>query len=91
MNNSEQRSVAFQIDPFLMSLTEEGSTWWGRAPTDILVIAACAGSVRPDWAAYYENPQHGSHRVREYGNKIPEEAARRLFPGKPWSDLRYRR
>jgi len=86
-----KRNVTFQDDPFLLGLTTEGATWWGKEPTDSLVVAAKVGDRRIDWAAYFQNPQWGPKRVTELGNKLPEEAARRLFPLKPWCDLPYRR
>jgi len=86
-----QRNVTFQDDPFLLGLTTERATWWGKAPTDSLVVAAVLGDRTRNWAAYYEDPYWGTERVSELGNKLPEEAARRLFPGKPWCGLSYRR
>ena len=85
-----KRNVTFQDDPFLLGLTTEGASWWGKAPTDSLVVAAVLGRRR-DWRAYSEDPHWGPGRVAELGNKLPEEAARRLFPGEPWCDLPYGR
>jgi len=85
-----KRNVTFQDDPFLLGLTTEGANWSGKAPTDSLVVAAVLGRRR-DWCAYSEDPYWGPGRVTEFGNKLPEEAARRLFPLKPWCDLPYRR
>lgn len=86
-----QKNVLFQGDPFLLLLITEGAAWWGKAPTDSLVVAAALGDRARNWAAYYEDPYWGPKRVAELGRKLPEEAARRLFPGKPWCDLPYRR
>jgi len=90
-NITLKRNVTFQDDPFLLDLTTEGATWWGKAPTDTLVVAAVLGRRARDWCAYSEDPYWGPKRVAELGNKLPEEAARRLFPLKPWCDLPYRR
>ncbi len=85
----ELKSVSFQDDPFLLLMTSYGSTWWGRAATDTLVVAAVKRTHGNAWSAYMEDPHWGPERVVDYGNKMPEDAARRLFPGEPWLSLTY--
>lgn len=88
---SERRTVAFQDDPFLLDLTDESSTWWSAEGADMLLVVAVQSYGGYQWAAYYESPQWGPLYVKDFGNKIPEDAARRLFPGEPWANLEYRR
>ena len=87
----EYRTVTFQDDPFLLDLTTEGGNWWGKAPTDSLVVVAVVRQRAPTWAAYSEDPYWGAKRVAELGNKLPQDVARRLFPRAPWCYLPYRR
>jgi len=57
------------------------------------VIAVAKEGAVGDWAAYIDavsgyNQADDINRVMEYGDKLPEDVARVLFPG--FSDLKWR-
>ena len=85
----EEKTIAFKDDPFLLGLTDVGRPYEGCSADATIAVAARVGQTG-DWAAYYQNPYWGPKRVATLGDKLPEEAARRLFPNELWATLRYR-
>jgi hypothetical protein len=76
---SEIKEVALKDNPFLLGLTNPGMTYQGYSLDTVIKIAACAGDYG-DWTAYYLTPSTPFGDVLNYGNKLPEQAAKELFP-----------
>ena len=81
---SEVKDVKLGDNPFLLSLTTRGSTYQGHGPETTIKVGASRGD-HGDWAAYYETPTTPFGDVLGYGNKLPEQAAKELFP--EWAEL----
>lgn len=76
---SETKVVKLSSDPFLLSLTDQGMTYQGLHPSTAISVAACEGDYG-DWTAYFAMPDTPFGNVLDYGNKMPEDAAKRIFP-----------
>jgi len=75
----EIKEVALKDNPFLLGLTNPGMTYQDYSPDTIIEVAARLGDYG-DWTAYYLTPQTPFKDVLNYGNKMPEQAAKELFP-----------
>lgn len=76
---SETKEVRLKDSPFLLQLTGRGMTYQDYGPETVIKVAACAGDYG-DWTAYYETPTTPFGNVLKYGNKLPEQVAKELFP-----------
>lgn len=74
----QEKQVRLRDNSFLMSLISQGSTFQDYSPDTIITVAAVEGDVG-DWAAYFETPWTVGI-VAEAGVKLPEVAAKELFP-----------
>ena len=77
--DSEIKEVALKDNPFLLGLTNQGMTYQDNSPDTIIKVAARLGDYG-DWTAYYLTPSTPFGDVLNYGNKLPEQAAKELFP-----------
>lgn len=75
----EIKEVALKDNPFLLGLTDQGSTYQAYSPDTIIKVAARVGDYG-DWTAYYLTPFTPFGNVLDHGNKLPEQAAKELFP-----------
>ncbi len=75
----EAKTVRLMDNPFLLSLTTKGSTYEDVSPDKTITVVAIEGDYG-DWAAYFETPWTPFGNVAEYGNKLPLDAAKQLFP-----------
>lgn len=87
--NNEIKEIHLGDNWFLASLTEKGLVYAGYGPETLVKIAACEGHFG-DWAAYYSTPTTPFNDVVAFGNKLPEEVARELFPNWAKRGLRWR-
>lgn len=87
--SSEIKEVKLKDHPFLLSLTEQGMNYQGYDPETVIQVAAGEGNYN-DWTAYYETPFEPFPDVLAFGNKLPQDVARDLFP--EWAKrLKWRR
>ena len=75
----EIKEVALKDNPFLLSLTDRGLVYQDYSPDTIIKVAARGGNYG-DWTAYFLTPYAPFGDVLNYGNKLPEQAAKELFP-----------
>lgn len=87
--NTEVREVKLKNNQFLLHLTDKGMVYQGYDPETIIKVAACEGHFN-DWAAYFETPETPFHDVVHFGNKLPEDTAKELFPEWEKKGLRWR-
>jgi len=78
----QEKNVRLRDNSFLLSLISPGATFQDYSPDAIITVAAVEGDFG-DWSAYYETPWTVGI-VSEFGNKLPEAAAKELFPD--WSE-----
>ncbi len=88
--NNEVKGVRLGDNQFLLSLTDPGMAYQGYSVDTIIKVAACEGYFR-DWTAYFATPDTPFGDVVNFGNKLPEQAAKELFPEWEKSGLRWRR
>jgi hypothetical protein len=74
----QEKQVRLRDSPFLLSLISPGSVFQDYSPDAIIAVVAVEGEVG-DWAAYFETPE-AVGLVAEVGLKLPEAAAKELFP-----------
>jgi hypothetical protein len=74
----EEKQVRLRDNPFLLSLVSPGLTFQDYSPDAIINVVAAEGEFG-DWAAYFETPGTVG-MVAEMGAKLPETAAKELFP-----------
>lgn len=86
---SEVKEVKLKDNPFLLQLIDKGSTYQDYSPDAVIKVGACEGDYN-DWTAYYETPTTLFGNVLELGNKLPEQAAKELFPEWAKSNLKWR-
>lgn len=75
----EIKEVALKDNPFLLGLINKGMTYQDYSPDTIIKVAARQGNYG-DWTAYYSTPDTPFGDVLNYGNKMPEQAAKELLP-----------
>jgi hypothetical protein len=75
----EIKEVALKDNPFLLGLTNRGMTYQNYGPETIIKVAVRRGKYG-DWTAYFQTPETPFGDVLNYGNKMPEQAAKELFP-----------
>lgn len=75
----EIKEVALKDHPFLLRLTKKGLAYDGYGPDTIIKVAACLGDYG-DWTAYFSTPFTPFGDVLHYGNKLPQQVAKELFP-----------
>lgn len=85
----EVKKVQLQDHSFLLSLTSQGSVYQGYSAAQTIRIGASADDYGC-WAAYYQTPSTPFGDVLGYGNKLPEEVAKDLFPEWAKSGLKWR-
>jgi len=74
----QEKLVRLQDNPFLLSLISPGATFQDYSPDSIIAVVAVEGDFG-DWSAYFETPWTVGI-VAEAGEKLPEAAAKELFP-----------
>lgn len=74
----QEKQVRLRDNPFLLSLIGPGATFQNYSPDTIITVVAVEGDFG-DWAAYFETPWTVGI-VAEWGGKLPEAAAKELFP-----------
>jgi hypothetical protein len=87
--DSEIKEVRFKDNTFLLHPTDQGMTYQDFGPETVIKVAACEGFY-DDWTAYFETPQTPFHNVLDYGNKLPEQTAKELFPNWAKKGLKWR-
>jgi hypothetical protein len=75
----EIKEVALKDHPFLLGLTNPGMAYQGYSSNTTIKVAAQAGNYK-DWTAYFLVPSTPFGDVLRYGNKMPEQVAKELFP-----------
>lgn len=83
------KEVKLKDNPFLLQLIGRSMAYQGYSPDAVIKVGACEGNYN-DWAAYYETPTTLFGNVLEFGNKLPEQAARELFPEWAKRNLKWR-
>lgn len=76
---TETKRIKIADDPFLIELTASWASFAGSSPDRLIEVVAVEGFAG-DWTAYYETPTMPFHNVADYGDKLPPDAAARLFP-----------
>jgi len=74
----QEKQVRLRYNSFLLSLISPGATFQDYSPDAIITVVAVEGDFG-DWTAYFETPETVGI-VAEYGSKLPEAAAKELFP-----------
>lgn len=89
VGNNEVKKVRLGDNSFLLSLTEQGMAYQGYSADTVIKVAACEGYYE-DWTAYFATPDTPFGNVVDFGNKLPEQTAKELFPEWAKRDLRWR-
>ena len=75
----EIKEVALKDHPFLLGLISKGMAYQDYSPDTIIKLAARRGNYG-DWTAYFATPETPFGDLLLRGNKLPEQAAKELFP-----------
>ncbi len=89
MKKTDIKDVRLGDNQFLLRLTGRGTVYEGYEPDTVIKVAACEGYAG-DWTAYFVTPNTPFGDVLKYGNKLPEETARELFPEWARTSLKWR-